>query len=145
VRYAATICLACAVILGCFPGERQVNTYETLDAARADRLFERGWVPDVLPPDAGPIVEAHDLDTNSRCSKSSFPPGGTPDVHSALLGLAFEPHPGKRSPLPHSICPFKEREVPNSGLALSRLSAQSDEREFAILAGGTLYFWSSPR
>ena len=44
------------------------------EAARADRLFDRGWVPDVLPASAGPSVEAHDVDTNERCARAQFAP-----------------------------------------------------------------------
>jgi hypothetical protein len=67
------------------------------------------------------------------------------DVHNALLGLGFEPHPGERSPVPLSICPFTATAIADSGSTLSRMSAQSDDREFAILAGGVFYFWSSPK
>jgi hypothetical protein len=36
--------------------------YDTLEEARADRLFERGWLPDVLPDSAVDIHTANDLD-----------------------------------------------------------------------------------
>jgi hypothetical protein len=145
VRYSATIWLAAAMAFGCFPGERQVNTYETIDAARSDRLFDRGWVPDVLPPGSGPIIEAHDLDTNGRCSKSQFPGDGASGVHEALLGLGFEPFRDEPPTPSLSICPFSVSDLDQGRAALSRAPAQSDDREFAVLADGVLFFWSTPK
>jgi hypothetical protein len=140
VRYLVTTCLACAVFLACWPGERQVNTYATFEAARVDRLFERGWISDVLPSAAGPIVEAHDLDTNGRCSKSSFPPDGVAGVQNALSHLGFDPHPGAALSLPLSICPFTTSEIEPAAALLSRASPQSDAAEFAVLNRGVLDF-----
>lgn len=145
VRRAITFGLACCVIPACFLGEHQVNTYDTVDAARSDRLFERGWVPDVLPPGSGPIIEAHDLDTSSRCSKSSFSVNANRDVQAALRSLGFEAEPGERLPVPIGICPFDAGEVANGGVALVRQAGQSGGREVAVLAKGSLYFWSSSR
>jgi len=119
--------------------EFQVNSYPTLDAARADRLFERGWIPDVLPRESGPIVEAHDLDTNARCSKSGLPPGGFADVSEALVALGFRPSSRQPEPLPFAKCPFLLEEAMSSGASL--LVAPG---EHAVVAERTFYFWSHP-
>jgi hypothetical protein len=76
-------------------------------------------------------------------------------VYAALLGLAFEPDSGELASTgsrpdaahdgPISLCPFDASEVTNGGVALARRSGQSDQREFAVLTSGTLYFWSSSR
>lgn len=42
----------------------QETAYSDADAARADRAFERGWLPDPLPSSARNIREGHNLDTN---------------------------------------------------------------------------------
>ena len=60
------------------------ETYPTAEAARAAGLFARGWVPDVLPPGSGPIIEVHNLDTNQHCSRSQVPPLAVPEVVAAL-------------------------------------------------------------
>ena len=39
-------------------------TYDTIEEARADGAFRRGWLPEWLPEDAHTIHETHDLDTN---------------------------------------------------------------------------------
>jgi hypothetical protein len=39
--------------------------YSTLKDARADQLFERGWLPDILPASAHDIRTTNDVDTNT--------------------------------------------------------------------------------
>ncbi len=58
------ICLLlCALaILGC---DTVSHRYPTLDDARKDRLFERGWLPDILPPSAKNIYTENNLDVNT--------------------------------------------------------------------------------
>ena len=41
------------------------STYATLSEARADQLFERGWLPDILPASARDIRTTNDLDLNT--------------------------------------------------------------------------------
>jgi hypothetical protein len=38
--------------------------YETLQEARSDDLFQRGWLPDILPPSAHDIRTSNNLDIN---------------------------------------------------------------------------------
>ncbi len=44
--------------------------YENYQQAQADQLFERGWLPDVLPVSTTQIEVANDLDNNT--SQGSF-------------------------------------------------------------------------
>lgn len=129
--------------LACGLGEFQVNTYPTLAEARSDRLFERGWVPDVLPPGAGPIVEAHDIDTNARCSRSSFPSESSARVAQALRAIGFETYSGELPPLPFSRCPFSIEHAQATGAALRNANGSASSRGVAVVAEGVLYFWSS--
>ena len=50
------------------------SSYATLDDARKDRLFERGWLPDVLPASARDIRVSNDLDVNHSKGGFSFDP-----------------------------------------------------------------------
>jgi hypothetical protein len=50
------------------------RTYATLDDARRDRLFERGWLPDILPLSARQIRVSSNLDINTADGEFSFDP-----------------------------------------------------------------------
>jgi hypothetical protein len=44
--------------------DEQESHYADVATARQAGLLDRGWIPDILPPDAVDIREVHDLDTN---------------------------------------------------------------------------------
>jgi hypothetical protein len=48
------------------------SRYESLNDARADHLFGRGWLPDILPPSAGGIRTSNNLDLNTSEGEFSF-------------------------------------------------------------------------
>ena len=48
--------------------------YETLEEARADDLFERGWLPDVLPPSSHEILVKTNPDLNTSEGQFLFSP-----------------------------------------------------------------------
>jgi hypothetical protein len=54
IHLVAVLSIACDTAL---------TRYESIKHAGADKLFERGWVPDMLPDDGGPLVEVHNWDT----------------------------------------------------------------------------------
>ena len=54
-------------MLGC---DTMSDEYKTLAEARSERLFERGWLPDILPPTANRIRTSNDLDVGT--SKGEF-------------------------------------------------------------------------
>ena len=141
----SAISLVFVAALACsLPDEFQLNTYSTVEAARSDRLFERGWVPDVLPTGAGPIVEAHDLDSNARCSRSVFPDSTSPQVFEGLHSTGFERFAGELPPLPFSTkCPFSLEDAGSGGSAFLNARGGASDREFAVVRKGVLYFWSS--
>ena len=60
------------VVLSLSGCDRVSNTYSTLADARKDRLFERGWLPDILPASARQIRVISDLDTNQSKGEFSF-------------------------------------------------------------------------
>ena len=50
-------------LTGC--GDVVTTRFATLDDARSQRAFERGWLPPVLPDSARSIVETNNLDANT--------------------------------------------------------------------------------
>jgi hypothetical protein len=48
------------------------SNYADLDEARADQLFERGWLPDILPASADDIRTTNDLDLNTSEGEFRF-------------------------------------------------------------------------
>jgi hypothetical protein len=50
------------------------SKYRTLDEARRDLLFQRGWLPDILPPSARDIRTSNNLDINTSKGEFSFVP-----------------------------------------------------------------------
>lgn len=48
--------------------------YVTIEDARRDGLFERGWLPDVLPPSARDIDVSNNLDINTSAGDFKFNP-----------------------------------------------------------------------
>jgi len=70
----AAAILACAPA-GCGDIDVVTNTFATLAEARAAGAVERGWVPELLPPGAHDIREAHDEgSTKRRWGLFSFQP-----------------------------------------------------------------------
>ena len=53
-----------------FPYNIVTSKYATLEEARKDELFGRGWLPDILPPSSRDILVENDLDLN--ISEGSF-------------------------------------------------------------------------
>ena len=64
--------LAMAGLCSC---DRISDSYATLDEARAARLFERGWLPDILPASSVDIKITTDVDTNTAIGSFRFKPG----------------------------------------------------------------------
>ena len=53
-------------------GDVDTDRYATLREARADRLFMRGWLPDILPPSARKIRTSNDFDLNASEGEFRF-------------------------------------------------------------------------
>ena len=134
--------VALILLAGCL-GETQVTHYPSVTAARADGVFLRGWVPDVLPDDGGPIVEVHDLDTNAVCCRADFKPEAATQVAELLLAAGFRPCEREIAPPPLASCPFAKEDVAAPPQPQCRIGGEGRGREFAVVrARGVLYFWS---
>jgi hypothetical protein len=120
--------------------ENSVTRYATIQDAKKDRLFDRGWVPDVLPDTAGPLTEAHNIDTNARCALGEFPVGAFDEVVAALSRNGFERYDAIAPAPPLSSCPFGARDFQSASIVLRRSGVNGD-REFAgISRSGTFIF-----
>ncbi|ELM6646421.1 hypothetical protein Q2Y22_000283 [Vibrio vulnificus] len=64
----ARFLLLLLVLVGC--SDIVQSHYDNYQQAQADQLFERGWLPDVLPVSTTQIEVANDLDNNT--SQGSF-------------------------------------------------------------------------
>ena len=58
--------------LALLPSDVVTSRYATLTEARADHLFERGWLPDILPSSATDIRTSNNLDLNVSEGEFSF-------------------------------------------------------------------------
>jgi hypothetical protein len=67
------VIVAGAFLSGCIT-DIVTSNYATLADARADELFNRGWLPDVLPPSAVDIRTTNNLDINVSNGEFSFSP-----------------------------------------------------------------------
>ena len=116
--------------------------FEDASAAEREGFFERGWLPDVLPRSAGPIVDLHDLDTNARCSRSVFPTLAGQEVEDALRRKGFSDYSGALPRLPFRGCPFSLEAAHKADIVLAM--ADFRERQVAAInySTGTLLFWA---
>lgn len=66
-----TALLLCAAVAGCETHVAE-DRYPTLADARADHVFERGWLPDLLPPSSVDIHTVNNLDVNTSTGSFRF-------------------------------------------------------------------------
>ena len=89
IRAGAVLLLLCiAAAFGVFlylqPSDVVMSNYRSLEAARADRLFDRGWLPDILPPSAHSIRTSNNLDLNTSEGQFSFSASEYPSFAAQL-------------------------------------------------------------
>jgi hypothetical protein len=134
--------LVVLALCGC--NETEQSRYDTVAEAREHGLFSRGWAPDVLPDNAGPIAEAHDLDTNARCLHAAFPSDSLAAVRSALFRAGFAPDNAPTTPQqPEEFCPFSKADLDGTGKPFSRRGQEQHFEHAALHENGTLYYWST--
>jgi len=146
VMRSALLLIVVCVLTAC---EVQTTRYDTLQAARDDQLFERGWVPDVLPESTRSIVESHDLDTNKRCFSAVIPSRSGNQLRSALLQVGFRKQGSRESNPPFDECPFQRPEPSETDILYVRVDSTGDrsslrsEMEYVALAEEQkFYYWS---
>jgi len=127
-----------APLLGC---ETKSTSFETVAEAREAGLYAHGWAPDVLPAEAGPIEEAHDIDTNARCLTAAVSPDSLAAVRAALAHVGFAPGDAPTDHWPRAFCPFSSEEL--AGAQLLYRAHGDGALEYAALSElGAFYYWS---
>lgn len=70
------------------------NHYTTRSKAEAEKLFERGWLPNIIPASARNITVSNDLDRNRSEGEFQYDPKETDDFSRYL-----KPYAGQKLPL----------------------------------------------
>jgi len=81
-RAAASLVVA-LVLAAC---DEVSSSYDTLDAAREGGVFERGWLPDLLPKSAHSIHVSNDVNLNTSQGEFEFSPVDFEVLESSLRG-----------------------------------------------------------
>jgi hypothetical protein len=66
--------LLCVIVAGC--SDTFTENYSTLEEARNDNIFLRGWLPDILPASAHSLRVSGDVDINTAEGEFLIPPPG---------------------------------------------------------------------
>jgi hypothetical protein len=80
-----------SLVTGC--SDTVESRYATRSDAEADALFERGWLPAIIPSSSREIVMKNDLDLNLSNGQFFFSPADADDFRRHLSGVA-EPGTG---------------------------------------------------
>ena len=121
-------------------GDSTVTRYSTVQDAKNGRLFERGWVPEVLPDTAGPLIEAHNIDTNVRCALAEFPPATFAEVLAALSRVGFHHYDAPVPPPPLNACPFSNGDFRQDSVVMRRTGVSGDQEFVGVSKSGTFMF-----
>lgn len=105
MKTALSLVLVAITLFGC--RDTVTDNYATLAAARADRLFERGWLPDVLPPSAHSIITSNDVDLNISTGRFSLAPAESPELYKRLSAGA--PQDTKFADWPDTVSAYAAR------------------------------------
>jgi hypothetical protein len=98
----------CVMLLAAGCSETFESHYANWQEARKEGMFERGWLPDWLPPSAADIRVIYNLDTNERAFSFSVRPGWSPpeaagcepSSQAAAPGIRFRHLPPNIEQLP---------------------------------------------
>ncbi len=69
-RILVTVVVVAAFVSGC--EETVTHSYATRADAEADQLFERAWLPDIIPASSKGIITRNDLDLNTSTGEFYF-------------------------------------------------------------------------
>jgi len=87
MRCSPVVAIAALSLFGC---DVVTSRYATLNDARRDRLFERGWLPDILPPSTRDIRVSNNVDVNTSEGEFSFDPAEFPAFAAQLQRVGNE-------------------------------------------------------
>jgi len=75
--HIAVALLVPILMCGCY--DTVTSRYETRADAEADRIFERGWLPRIIPKSSYKIIARNELDINISEGEFYFEPGDAND------------------------------------------------------------------
>lgn len=104
--FRLSVLAAALAIAGCYTYVAE-NRYPTLADAKADRLFERGWLPDLLPPSSFDIHTINNLDASTSTGSFRFSPTDGPLLFGKLTTGASAEAPF--SDWPATLMDYKRR------------------------------------
>ena len=87
MKSCLTFIVTAIAVAGC-TSDIVTSRYATLAEARADHLFERGWLPDVLPPSARNIRTTNNVDLNTSVGEFEVSTSDLPLLESKVQPLA---------------------------------------------------------
>jgi hypothetical protein len=87
------VVLMVLTVIWALPGEVVTNRYGSLEEARADHLFERGWLPDLLPASARDLRLASRPDLANSTGEFHFAP-----ADFAAFGKSLSAYTRPKSP-----------------------------------------------
>lgn len=76
--------IALLAVVGC--SDTVESRYSNRTEAEADSLFERGWLPNIIPQSSRAIVTKNDLDINTSSGEFFFSPDDSVDFVRNLIG-----------------------------------------------------------
>jgi hypothetical protein len=75
--------------IGCgYLSDTVTSSYSTVADARSDGLFDRGWLPDVLPASSHDIRTSNNLDLSTSFGEFAFAAADGPQFYSLLTAGA---------------------------------------------------------
>jgi hypothetical protein len=84
----AFVVLAVLTAIWAIPRDAVTTRYATLQEARADHLFERGWLPDLLPPSTHDLRVITHVELNNATGEFRFEPAEFEAFSKALVPYA---------------------------------------------------------
>lgn len=77
-----TLLILILILSGC--SDVITNSYKTYHEAKKDKLFARGWLPDILPKSTKNIISKNNLDLNISSGSFSIP---VKDINKFILKI----------------------------------------------------------
>jgi len=122
------------------------SSYTTYQEAEAGKLFQRGWLPAIIPRSSRNIVEIHNIDTNEVCAAFEIDPSDRQSFSSALASEGFETYRGPRVLRQNFLrgrCPFGNSDLVGATTLLRIPASGIGKPDFFALGKDerNVYFW----
>lgn len=129
MRSLLALVLISTTMIGC--NDTVTTRYEDIQHAQAERAFDRGWLPPILPPSTKNITEKNDLDLNIGEGSFHFSPQEIDNFITSGAG-ATKINPASRSP---------QKIKQDEGFRFLTFSQQSTSWLIAVHPDGRGAYW----